>query len=188
MLLSQRKLIVCIMAAGIVAGFAMNCVAQEPASSPAPASKRKLEDSEISRLLKELTAENERLRARVSELEKSLQGQSVRDRLAQEEQRLVNIEDQLMVLGEKEAGLQSRLEVVNEQLRPENIDQLQVMGSLRPEEVREATRRRLTSEQKRIQAQLELLHQSRSRLKSSLSVADMLIQNLRLKMQTVQRP
>lgn len=188
MLVSQRKLIVCIMTAGLAAGLALDCVAQEPASSPASASKRKLEDSELPRLLKELTAENERLRARVSELEKSLQGQTVRDRLVQEEQRLVNIEDQLMVLGEKEATLQTRLEVVNEQLRPENIDQLQIMGSLRPEEVREATRRRLTGEQKRIQAQLELLHQSRSRLKSSLSVADMLIQNLRLKMQTVLRP
>jgi uncharacterized protein YlxW (UPF0749 family) len=188
MLLSQRKLIVCIMAAGLVAGFALDCVAQEPTSSSAAASTRKLEDSEIRRLLKELTAENERLRARVSELEKSLQGQSVRDRLAQEEQRLVNIEDQLMVLAEKEAVLQSRLDDVNEQLRPENIEQLQVMGSLRPEEVREAAHRRLTGEQKRTQAQLELLHQSRSRLQSSLSVADMLIQNLRLKMQTVLRP
>ena len=100
----------------------------------------------------------------------------------------MNLEDQLMVLGEKEAGLQARLEDINEQLRPENIDQLQVMGSLRPEEVREATRRRLTNEQQRIQTQVELLHQHRSRLQSSLSVADMLIQNLQLKMQTVLRP
>ena len=124
----------------------------------------------------------------MSELEKSLQGQSVRDRLAQEEQRVINLEDQLMVIGEKEAGLQIRLEDINEQLRPENIEQLPVMGSLRPEEVRESTRRRLTGEQQRIQAQIDSLHQSRSRLQSSLAVTDMLIQNLRLKMQTVLRP
>ena len=177
------------MAAALVGGSALDCVAQEPTSAPVPASKRKVDDTEhIRRLLKELTAENEQLRARVAELEKSLQGQSVRDRLAQEEQRLINIEDQLMLLGEKEAGLQIRLEDVNEQLRPENIEQLPVMGSLRPEAVREGTRRRLTNEQQRIQAQLDSLHQSRSRLQSSLAVADMLIQSLRLKMQTVLHP
>ncbi len=189
MLLPQRKVLLCIIAVVVLAGFAPDCIAQEPASSSTSAPKRKLDDPEgVRRLLKELTAENERLRARILELEKSLQGQSIRDRLAQEEQRVVNLEDQLMVLGEKEAGLQVRLEDINEQLRSENIDQLTVLGSVRPEEVREATRRRLTNEKKRIEAQVELVHQSRARLQSSLSVADMLIQNLRLKMQTVVRP
>jgi hypothetical protein len=177
------------MAAALLAGFALDCVAQEPTSTPTPVSKRKVDDTEhLRRLLRELTTENEQLRAKISELERSLQSQSVRDHLAQEEQRVINIEDQLLVLGEKEAGLLIRLEDINEQLRPEKIEQLPVMGSLRPEEVRESTRRRLTSEQQRIQAQLDLLHQSRSRLQSSLAVADMLIQNLRLKIQTVLRP
>jgi TolA-binding protein len=189
MLLPRRKLLISIMAVSLIAAFALDCVAQEPTSAPAPVSKRKVDDPEhIRRLLKELTAENEQLRARISELEKKLHGQSVRDRLAQEEQRMINLEDQLMLLGEKEAGLQSRLEDVNEQLRPENIEKLPIMGSLRPEEVRETTSRRLTAEQQRINAQLDLLHQSRARLQSSLAVADMLIQNLRLKMQTVSHP
>jgi len=140
------------------------------------------------RLVKHLTAENERLRARVSELEKGLHGQSIQKRLTKEEQRVVSLEDRLIVLGEKEAALQSRLDDINEQLRPENIEQLQVLGSLRPEEAREATRRRLTNEQRLIQAQIELLRQRQAQLQSSLSVADMLIQNLRLKMQTVLVP
>lgn len=189
MLLSRGKVLICIMAAVLIAGFAHDCVAQEPTGAPATPSKRRVDDAEqIRRLVRELTAENEQLRNRVLELEKSLQAQSVRDRLTQEEQRVISIEDQLMVLGEKEAGLQIRLEDVNEQLRPENIEQLPVMGSLRPEEVRESTRRRLTREQQRIQAQIDLLHQSRSRLQSSLAVADMLIQSLRLKIQTVSHP
>jgi hypothetical protein len=187
--LSRRKLILCIMTAGLVTGFALDCPAQEPTSAPAAASKRKVDDpEEMRRLLKQLTAENEQLRARVSELEKSLQGQTIRDRLVQEEERVVNLEDQLIILGEKEAGLQIRLDNVNEQLRPENIDRLQVLGSTRPEEAREATRRRLANEQQRIKAQLELVHQSRSRLQSSLSVCDVVIQNLRLKVQSVLRP
>lgn len=189
MLLPRRKLIICIIAVGLLTGFTLDCAAQEPASASTSPAKRKLDDPEdIRRLLKELTAENERLRAKVSELENRLQGQTMRDRLMQEEQRVVNLEDQLIVLGEKEAALLARLDDINEQLRPENIDQLQVMGSLRPEEVREAKRRRLTNEQQRIQTQVALLHQHRSRLQSSLSVSDMLIQNLRLKVQTALRP
>jgi N12 class adenine-specific DNA methylase len=186
---SFQHFILCMIIAGLVAGFSFDCAAQEPTGVPTAASKRKVDDpEEMRRLLKQLTAENERLRARVSELERSLPGQTIRERLAQEEQRVVNLEDQLIILGEKEAGLLVRLDDINEQLRPENINQLQVMGSLRPEEVRETKRRRLTNEQQRIQMQVELLHQHRSRLQSSLSVADMLIQNLRLKMQTVLRP
>jgi ABC-type phosphate transport system auxiliary subunit len=138
--------------------------------------------------LKQLTAENEHLRARVAELEKVLDGQAIQDRLMQEEQRVENLQGQLMVLAEKEADLQSHLDNVTEQLRPEYLNQLQVLGSLRPEEVRESTRRRLAKEQRHLETQLELLHQNKARLQSSISMADLQIQNLRLKMQTVLHP
>jgi len=105
-----------------------------------------------------------------------------------EEQRVENLLAQLVVIGEKEAPLQGRLAEIEEQLRPENIDRLPISGSLRPEEVREATRRQLTSEQNRVRSQIELLQQSRTRLQSSLSVTEMLVQNLRLKLQTVLHP
>jgi hypothetical protein len=108
--------------------------------------------------------------------------------MTQEEQRVENLLSQLVVIGEKESALQSRMDEVNEQLRPENIDQLPVNGSLRPEEVRESARRRLTNEQTRIRSQIDLLQQSRMKLQSSQAVTEMLIQNLRMKLQTVVRP
>src|ERR1043165_2475893 len=179
MLLHTHKTILCFLGVVLVAGFSLNSVGQEPTNP----------DSEgMRKTIKQLRSENEQLRARVIELEKCVEGQSVRDHLVQEEQRIENLQTQLVAVGEKEAELQSRFDEVGEQLRPENIDQLQVAGSLRPEQVREATRRRLTGEQTRLRAQLDLLHQSRTRLQSSLSVTELLVQSLRIKMQTVVHP
>lgn len=179
MLLCRRKIVLALLATGLPAGSSITCLAQESTNQDAEGMRR---------TLKQLRSENELLRARVSELEKRLEGQSVRDHLVQEEQRAENLQAQLVAVGEKDAELQSRFEEISEQLRPENIDQLQVLGSLRPEQVREAARRRLTSEQNRLRAQLDLLQQSRIRLQSSLSVTELLVQTLRTKLQTVVRP
>ena len=138
--------------------------------------------------IKQLTTENEHLRTKVAELERRLRNQSIRDRMTQEEQRAQNLEEQLFSITKEEANLQAQLDDVNEQLRPENIDRLQVMGSLRPEEVRESTRRKLTNQQMRIQAQIQVLQQNRARIQSSISVTDMLIQNLRSQMQAAAHP
>ena len=179
MLLHAHKIVLCTVGAALLAGFSLISVAQETTNP----------DSEgMRKAIGKLKTENEQLRARVLELEKRLEGQSVRDRLVQEEQRAENLQAQLVAVGEKEHQLQGRLEEIEEQLRPENIDQLQTSGSLRPEQVREATRRRLTSEQNRLRAQLDLLQQSRTRLQSSLSVTELLVQSLRTKLQMVLRP
>ena len=113
---------------------------------------------------------------------------STRNRLIQEEQRAENLHAQLLSNAEKESPLQSRMDEVKEQLRPENLDRLTVLGSVRPEEVRDTARRRLTSEQQRLQTQLDLLSQSRVRLQASLATAEMLIQSLRVKLQTGSAP
>ena len=178
MFLHARKIILCVLAAGLLVGFSFNCIAQDKVETP----------EGLRKTIERLRTENERLRARVSELEKRVDAQSIRDRLVQEEQRVENLLAQLVAIGEKEAPLQSRLAEIDEELRSENIDRMQISGSLRPEEVREATRRRLTSEQNRLRSQIDLLQQSRTRLQSSLTVTEMLIQNLRLKLQTVLRP
>ena len=160
----------------ILLGFSFHCLAQS-----------KGEDVEsLRKTIKQLKTENEQLRARVAELEKRADAIAIREHMTQEEQRSENLQSQLVVIGEKDSALQSRMEELNEQLQ--NVDQLQINGSLRPEEVRESTRRRLTNEQTRIRSQIELLQQSRMKLQSSLSVTEMLIQNLRMKLQTVVRP
>lgn len=158
------------------------CNSQEPTQQK-PANLEQIRST-----VRKLSAENEQLRRKVAELERRLQLNSVRDRLTREEQRGEDIQLQLIGVAEQEGRLQSQLDEINEQLRAENIDNLQVYGSLRPEQVRDSTRRRLLNEQSRIQGQIELLNQSKLRLQSSIAVTDMLIQNLRLQLQTVATP
>lgn len=159
------------------------CYGQQPAAKPASGDLEQMRAS-----IKQLTTENEHLRTKIADLERRLKNYSIREHMTQEEQRAENLQAQLFAIGQEEAPLQAQLDDVNEQLRPENIQQLQVLGSLRPEEVREATRRKLTNQQSRIQAQLLLLQQSRTRIQSSISVTDMLIQNLRSQMQAASHP
>ena len=167
------------------------CHAQEPATTAGAVANPKQgsgNPEQMRALIKQLTTENEHLHTKIAELERRLKNHSIRDRMTQEEQRAENLQAKLFATAQEEAHLQTQLDEVNEQLRPENLQQLQVMGSLRPEEVREATRRKLTNQQSRIQAQLQLLQQSRTRLQSSVSVTDMLIQNLRSQMQAASHP
>ena len=178
MVLHSHNPVLSLLAAGLLAGCSLVCVAQEPKHDP----------ETMRRTIKQLRAENEQLRGRLSELEKRFEGVSLRDRLVQEEQRVENLQAQLFAVAEKETMLQGRLEEINEQLRSGNIDNLPIGGSLRPEEAREAARRRLTSEQNGLRSQMELLQQSRIRLQSSLAVTELLVQSLRTKLQTVLRP
>ena len=167
------------------------CQAQEPTTpvrSNAETKQAAGDREQMRTSIRQLTTENERLRAKVTELERRLRNQSIRDRMTQEEQRAENLDGQLFSIATEESNLQGQLEDVNEQLRPENIQQLPVFGSLRPEEVRESTRRKLSNQQSRIQAQIQLLQQSRARIQSSSSVTDMLIQNLRAQLQAASHP
>lgn len=184
----MRSLILAVLISVPGLGASGICRAQEPVTTP-PVSKHKTTDVEqLRKSINQLTTENERLRTKIAELERQLRNQSIRDRMTQEEQRAERLQEQLFSITKEEGDLQGQLDEVNEQLRSENLDRMQVMGSLRPEEVRESTRRNLTNRQSRLHAQLQLLQQSRTRIQSSLSVTDMLIQNLRMQLQSAAHP
>lgn len=182
----MHRIVFAALVALLLASISPVCRAQE--RTPAEASKTTSrpvsgDPEQMRNSIKRLTTENERLRTKVGDLERRLRNHSIRDRMTQEEQRAESLEEQLFLLAKEEAPLQTQLEEVTEQLRPENIDQLQILGSLRPEQVRESTRRMLTNKQARIQAQIQLLQQRRARINASISVTDMLIQTLRAQMQ-----
>lgn len=188
----MHRIIFAVLVAVLSAAISTVCRGQEPTlaeqlskttAQPVSGDLGKMRNS-----IKRLTTENERLRTKVGDLERRLRNHAIRDRMTQEEQRAENLEEQLFLIAKEEALLQTQLEEVTEQLRPENIDQLQILGSTRPEQVRESTRRKLTNQQARIQAQIQLLQQRRIRIQSSMSVTDVLIQSLRAQMQAVSSP
>lgn len=170
-----------------VVGAAANQNQQEPAQkSPpnsTPQSTQVGEAGQLRKKIQQLTAELTRIKKRVVELEKVLRVDSIQDKLGKEEQRAETLHGQMLATMEKEAVLQVRMGQIDEQLRPENIDRsLSGVGSLHPEDAREALRRRLTSEKRRSQSQLDLLNQDHTRLQSSLADSDAAIQRLRLRL------
>ena len=139
--------------------------------------------------LVQLTAEVEPLKKKVAELDKYRQADYLRDLLVKEEQRSEALQAQLLDISDKEAPLQTRIDQLDEQLRPENIDQaLAGVGSTHPEDAKEALRRRLTNDRRRQQTQLDLLNQNRTRIQTALAGADASIQRLRLRLSEVTHP
>ena len=80
-----------------------------------------------------------------------------------------NLRAQLRDVQLREAEFRSRLDELNWQLKPENIERYFAgVGSTRPEELRESRRRQLQSEKDAINAQLEQLATSRTRLEAAI--------------------
>jgi hypothetical protein len=128
----------------------------------------------------------ERLASRVSDLEKERLFDVTRVLLVGEEQRAEALQSRLRENLERQFALQARMEQVDYQLRPENIERMFVgVGMVRPEEARDTVRRRLSLEKQGLLAQLELVRQERNRFQSALATADVAIQRLRLRLSSV---
>ena len=82
---------------------------------------------------------------------------------------------QLLEVQGKESDLRTRLQELDESLKPENIERsLAGVGSTRPEELREQRRRQLSIQRDGVVAQLQTLETSRTRLETALANAEAL--------------
>jgi len=82
---------------------------------------------------------------------------------------------QLLEVQGKEEVLRSRLEQLDESIKPENIERsLAGIGSTKPEQLREYRRRQLSIERDGVLAQLKTLETSRQRLESAIANAEAL--------------
>ena len=89
------------------------------------------------------------------------------------QERAANLRAQLIETQAKQAELKLRLEQLEEDLKPENIERsLAGIGSTHPEELREGRRRQLEIQKKGVQSQLEVLAASRTRLEAAIARAD----------------
>ena len=89
------------------------------------------------------------------------------------QERAANLRVQLVDIQAKQAELQTRLQQLDEEIKPDNIERsLAGVGSVHPEELREARRRQLEIEKRSVQSQLDVLAASRSRLETAIAAAD----------------
>lgn len=89
------------------------------------------------------------------------------------QERAANLRAQLADAEARQTELQSRLQQLEENLKPDNIARsLAGVGSVHPEELREERRRQLEIEKRGVQSQLDVLATSRSRLETAIAAAD----------------
>jgi hypothetical protein len=83
------------------------------------------------------------------------------------------LRNQLSQLNDREAEIKIRLQELDYELKPENIEHYFAgYGSLHPEELREARRKKLQIEKDRLVAQLTEVGQSRQQLEAAIVAAD----------------
>ncbi|HLL77653.1 MAG TPA: hypothetical protein VK421_20520, partial [Pyrinomonadaceae bacterium] len=142
-------------------------------------SQQQRQDDESRRALEELTDELSRLNKKVDDIEKQRKVDLVMERLARAEQRAEAVQAQLRDTMEKEADLQARLDQLEEQSRPENLDrQLATLGSFRPDAERERLRAQYENEKRRTRDLIDVNARQRQRLEQSLATADQLVERL----------
>jgi len=89
------------------------------------------------------------------------------------QEKAASLRAQLAEAEAKQAELQTRLQDLDEKLKPENIEKaLAGVGSTHPEDVREQRRRQLEIERNGVRAQLDLLATSHSRLETAIATAE----------------
>jgi DNA repair exonuclease SbcCD ATPase subunit len=131
-----------------------------------------------------LTTQVNRLNDRLSQMQEDDRYLLDMERLTRAEQRAEQLRSQQIDVQSKIADLQSRLDQVDYFLKPENIDKAtQGYGTVHPEEAREARRRQLENEKARLQAQVNILETSRTRLESAIATADSEVDLLRARLE-----
>ena len=146
-------------------------------------------ESETERLTKRI----KELNSRIQTLEGNKQNQYDQkqkrlllnmDILSRAEQRAESLRKQLFELIDKESSIQTRLDQLGYDLRPEMIERTSAFsGSLRPEEIRETRKKTLESEKRNLENLLTQIQTSRLSLEENLRKADLLVDKVRLKLE-----
>ena len=104
------------------------------------------------------------------------------DILARAEQRSESLRKQVFDMMEKENNIKTRIDSLEYDLRPEMIERNAAMvGTLRPEEIRDSRRKSLQSEKTNLQNLLVEIQRTRATLEISLARADEMVEKLRAK-------
>ncbi len=134
----------------------------------------------VRRTVNDLSAQVTKLNEKLSQMEQQQRTLVDLERLSRAEQRAESLRAQLQSTQEKETNLTARLDQIEFDLRPENIERtVATFGSTRPEDARDARRRGLERDKTMIRAQLDTLQTSRTRLESAIVTADTEVDRLR---------
>ncbi len=143
-------------------------------------------DGDMKQTINALSNQVDRLNDKLTQMQEQERTRLDMERLTRAEQRAESLRVQQVDVESKLADLQSKLEQIEFSLKPENIERAAGFGTVHPEEARESRRRQLENERKRVQAQINILETSRTRLETAVRTADAEVDSLRRKMEMQQ--
>ena len=143
-------------------------------------------DADMQQTINQLSNQVDRLNDKLTQMQQNDRTLIDMERLTRAEQRAESLRAQQVDVESKLADLQSKLDQIEYQLRPENIERAAGYGTVHPEEARDARRRSLEGERTRVLAQIKILETSRARLETSVATADAEVDSLRRKIETQQ--
>jgi DNA repair exonuclease SbcCD ATPase subunit len=160
----------------------------DPAATPepVPARKKKATDADMQQTINQLSNQVDKLNDKLTQMQENDRALIDMERLTRAEQRAESLRAQQVDVESKLADLSAKLDQVDYQLRPENIEQASGYGTTHPEEAREARRRQLENEKARLQSQVKILETSKERLETSLTTADAEVDSLRRRIELQQ--
>ncbi len=162
---------------------------QQPTESAQPRKSnatKSSSDADMQQTINALSNQVDRLNDKLTQMQQNDRTLIDMERLTRAEQRAESLRAQQLDVESKLADLQSKLEQIEYQMRPENIERAAGYGTVHPEEARDARRRQLESERSRVLAQVKILETSRTRLETSLATADAEVDSLRRKIEMQQ--
>lgn len=146
--------------------------------------------SEVQGKIEALTEELEKLRKRLDLLESTRPKAEGSDAalltsleiIAKGEDRVASLRKQISELADREQATRAKLEQTEIELKPENLlRSLAFVGSLRPEEAREARRASLEAVKAKLVSSLEETLEAEKVVKENLKKAEVLLEKLRLR-------
>jgi len=142
--------------------------------------------ADTQRTINQLSNQVERLNDKLTEMQKNDRTLIDMERLTRAEQRAESLRAQQVDVESKLADMHAKVEQIDYDLKPENIEHASGFGTVHPEEAREQRRRQLESERARLLAQIKILESSRDHLEQSLVTADAEVDALRRRIEQQQ--
>ena len=130
-----------------------------------------------------LSTQVDKLNDKLTQMEESQRSLVDLERLSRAESRSAALRAELRDVQAKEADMEAKVEQIDYDLKPENIERATAgYGTTHPEEAREQRRRQLESEKQRLRKQLDQLAISHTRLDEAIATSDAEIDRLHKKL------
>jgi vancomycin resistance protein YoaR len=161
-------------------------IPEETSGAKPKSATKSANDPTMQQTINALSNQVDRLNDKLTQLQANDRTLIDMERLTRAEQRSESLRSQQIDVESKLADLGAKLEQIEFQLKPENIERAAGFGTLHPEEARDSRRRQLENERARAQAQVRILETSRTRLETAVQSADAEVDALRRKIEMQQ--